>query len=332
MMNKPEFAIASFSYDEDSGGIIALHLLCSRLIELGYSAAIVPLYLPDTGTISARVQRRIGRYGKSFRLGPFNNPTCSWPDASRAVVVYPEVVDGNPVESKTVARWLLHKPGHHTGRIEYGKSDLFFFYQDAFAGQDAMSDAYSRLSLTYYKPVFRDRHMPRSGSCHMWRKGKGKPAVHPSDSMCLDGMSDDEVALVFNTTERFYCYDEYTMYATYAAICGCAPLVVPSEGLTVDTWMPTRSDRLGLGFGVDDEAWARETRSELLEFLQAKRLEEDEMVERLVEKARSARNRSMGGGLARPQPTQTGLPSKRASQWNGERSVYEDGLSHIALP
>jgi hypothetical protein len=144
------------------------------------------------------------------------------------------------------------------------------------------------LTLQWVNPVYRDRGEPRSGSCYLLHKGKHRPIVHDlADSVPLDGLSPEEMADVFNRTEILYCYDLYTMYARYAALCGCVPVVVPDPDLTRDQWVMRPEDRYGVAYGEDDIPWALETRGALADHLRGLRAHEDAMLKRFVAKCRA---------------------------------------------
>jgi hypothetical protein len=94
----------------------------------------------------------------------------------------------------------------------------------------------------------------------MVRKGRDKSFVHPPDAIPLDGLSHDEIAAAFNSTEIFYCYDEATLYSQYAALCGCLSIVIP--GLYPDraAWARARPiARYGVAYGLDDVGHAINT-------------------------------------------------------------------------
>jgi hypothetical protein len=125
----------------------------------------------------------------------------------------------------------------------------------------------------------------RQGSCHMMRKGAGRPLVHDTrDSPCLDGLSHEEIAAEFRRRERFYSYDPFTMYSWYAAICGCIPVVVPLPGVPKLEWIAEEEDRFGIAYGDDDVAWAVATRGKLIARLRDRRSSEDWMVRRFIER------------------------------------------------
>ncbi|MCK9362292.1 MAG: hypothetical protein M0P74_01635 [Syntrophales bacterium] len=44
------------------------------------------------------------------------------------VIIYPEIVNGNPLRAKNVVRWLLNVPGICGGDGKYLNTDMVFFY------------------------------------------------------------------------------------------------------------------------------------------------------------------------------------------------------------
>jgi hypothetical protein len=292
-MGTPKFIIWAPSFDEQSGGGIVLHLLCRRLNELGETALI---WHPDRPPLTHRTWRdrlwavryELGNTKRAYR-NTFGNPVARRRDLAGAIVLYPEIVAGNPLASRTVARWLLHRPGYHTGSIDYGPSDLFFFYQEAFDDAAVTHGRAERLTLTWFHDAYRcTNEGERSGSAYMLRKGKGRPIAHDlNDSILVDDLSHEEKAAVFNRVKYFYCYDLYTMYGLYAALCGCIPIIIPDPGLPKEAWTPSEQDRYGIAYGEGDVASAVATRPKLLERLHQVRAEEDAMTLRFVGRCRA---------------------------------------------
>lgn len=293
-MSRPKFIIWALSFDDTSGGSISLHLLCRRLNELGEQALI---WEPGRPALTNRLDLRewlmafryeIGRTKRLYQRGPFNNPVAKRSDLKDAIVVYPEIVDGDPLGVGKVVRWLLHRPGYHTGRIVYGPDDLFFFYQEAFDDPKLNPFADNRLTLTWLNEAYTDKGSgERSGSAYLMRKGKGRPIVHDlSDSICVDDLTHEARAEVFRRTKYFFSYDLYSMFGIYAALCGCIPVIIPDPALSKEEWTPCETDRYGLAYGLDDVPWAIATRPKLLERLQQVRHEQDQMVKRFVRRCR----------------------------------------------
>lgn len=293
---RPHFIIYGFSYDETSGGAIALHLLCERLNQMGEKALIWPAgrstspLLRALKSFKSRIRRGCRLSDDSFETGPFTNKIATAADLENAIVVYPEVISGNPLNSRSVVRWFLHRPGYHTGEASYGPGELYFFYQDAFNDSAINLDTENRLTLTYLNPAYTNRNPgPRVGTCCLVRKGKDR--VTPQDlegKLCVDQMTHGEIAAAFNHHEYLHSFDTYSMYSVFAAICGCVPVIEPMPGISREQWFPKETDRYGLAYGWDDVGWARETRGLLLERMANDRRQEDRMLEDFVAKCHAS--------------------------------------------
>ncbi|HUZ09428.1 MAG TPA: hypothetical protein VMU76_04600 [Acidimicrobiales bacterium] len=102
------FVIAAPDYTEMHGGVVALHRLCDRLNALGHEAFVVPLG-------SAEGITRTGWRTPLWDRGTLDD----------AVLVYPEIVTGNPLLGRRIVRWLLHRPSWFTGEgMSEGPDDL----------------------------------------------------------------------------------------------------------------------------------------------------------------------------------------------------------------
>lgn len=284
--------VYAFPFDETSGGGIALFALCERLNAFGETALVWPSNFaartfPTTWRQFRTAVGSIVRFmrGWKFDTGPFAVPVARRRDLRDAVVVYPEIVDGNPLGAKYVVRWLLHRPGFHTGRVDYGDDDLFFFYQDAFNDPDYNQNPARRLTITWVNPVYEERGATtREGTCYLVRKGRKRVAEFDlRGQLCVDQLSHADKARVFNEFRYLHSLDEYSMYSLYAAICGCIPVIEPVPGLSREEWFPNEVDRYGLAYGWDDVDWAIRTRGLLLRRIATRRRDEDAMVKRFID-------------------------------------------------
>jgi hypothetical protein len=292
-----KFVIWAPSFEDTTGGIIALHLLCQRLNEAGETAMLWPAgKRPLDARSSLREIASAARWELEkkkrgpYSTGPFANPIAERKDLAGAIVVYPEIVQGNPLRSDRVARWLLHKPGYHTGRTDFGQRDLFFHYQDAFQDPRFGADASNKLSLTWLNEAYRHWNTgERAGSAYLLRKGKGRKIVHDLEgSISIDQLTHEEKAQVFNERKYFISYDLYTLYNLYALICGCLPIVVPDENVSKEEWLADEGDRYGIAYGFDDVDRAMATREKMLERIERIRAGEDAMLRSFVSKCREA--------------------------------------------
>lgn len=270
-----KFVIYSPSFNEGVGGSIVLHRLCDLLNKVGARAYLYPIrpYF-DMRNPVASTKNAIYHfaYGKSsFKTFPgFNTPIASFFDSANAIVVYPEVIHGNPLGARRVVRWLLHKPGFHNEVIGYGAKDVLFYFQEAFNEHELNLTVGGELQVFHVRTDIykRTNYGQRSGTCYMLRKGKGRPIAHElTNSILIDDLSHEETAKIFNQSESFISYDMYTMYSQYAALCGCVSIVVPEEGLSKAAWQPEEGLRLGISYGFDEADWARETQGRMVDYL-----------------------------------------------------------------
>lgn len=106
------FVIAAPDYTNIHGGVVALHRLCDCLNANGYDAFIEPL-------------------GEAIGVTHPGWNTPLWPrrDFDDVIVVYPEIVTGNPLNAARVVRWLLNRPAWFTrSPMEEQDHDLVITY------------------------------------------------------------------------------------------------------------------------------------------------------------------------------------------------------------
>ena len=273
-----KFIIYAPPFDENSGGNLALHRLCDLLNKQGERA-----YIWLWGGQS--------QPHKSGICERFNTPFAKISDLSdNAIVVYPEVVSGNPLMAKNVVRWLLYKPGFFTGEVNYGKDELFFYSQKEFIPPEFNTPEENRLGIWLsFLDVYRQTNYGRrKGTCYILRKGKNRKIVHNiKNSILIDGKSNQEIAEIFNNTKCCISYDLHTAYTAYAALCGCIPIVIPESGLSKEEWCSKEEESYGVAYGFCDIDYAKKTREKLL--LETKQHEKktEESVENFILKCKS---------------------------------------------
>lgn len=290
------FIIYADNFNEDLGGTIALHRLCDILNKVGEKAYLWPFgkavfewRLPLASATRIVGQWYRGHFNKFAVLPGFQTPIASHFNLARSIVIYPEVIDGNPLRAKRVVRWLLHKPGFHTARANFEPTDRFFFYQHAFNDPKLNPDGDNLLRTLFVRDDVYGRVNlgPRHGTCHVFRKGAGRRPVHDvTHSILVDGKSHTELAQIFNDVEMCISYDLYTMYSLFAALCGCISVVVPQEGMSIEQWYPDPADRYGVAYGFDDVPRALATQHLLLPRLKAQEDTANASVREFIRKCR----------------------------------------------
>ena len=299
-----QIVVQTPSFDETSGGAIVLHYLVDRLRNLGFDAYVYPILVleeypewPDLSpvrriiTFIKNIKRRLVLVKKFAQSPSMDTPLASKDILRDAVIVYPEIISGNPLNSNYVVRWLLHKPGFFNKHVVFERDELTFFFQHDFRDGCEWVDPENMLSISWVRDdvYFNQGLTKRSGACRLIRKGNFPGLEVPDDdeAIILDGMSHIEMAQIFNRTKFLFCHDPYTMYCYYAVLCGCVPIIVPYDGLSKEEWRSTALFKYGIAYGLDEAEWAEKTRSKLIDEFSELKSTEDEMIKKFLEKISS---------------------------------------------
>jgi len=114
---KPSFVIYAPRYRSNSGGAIATHKLCDLLNRAGYKASVFPHWMPSVISSRAVTPRSVAWLASRVLRGLYSTnplyrtPAATAADVAQGVVVYPEIIGGNPLRATKYVRWLLHQPG-----------------------------------------------------------------------------------------------------------------------------------------------------------------------------------------------------------------------------
>jgi len=281
---RPEFVVFAPPYDPNVGGYIALHYLCHLLNEVGHKAHLIPFF--NSAEISpidsdslvtklldqrAEIQKSNYKVNAAWNTPIYRRPWRGIAKRDDLVVVYPEVVFGNPLRAKNVARWLLHDPGFHNKQVYFVPGEVHFRFVEMHRAvpmpwieiaEQLLSVAY--MPWEHYQP--RSEDPPRKGTAYILRKGKGKPLVHDlTDSVQVDGMSHAQIGEICRRVKTFISYDTRTTYSLLAAIAGADSVVIPDEGIGEEEWQPDEALRAGIAYGVNRIEESRPHRYRLAE-------------------------------------------------------------------
>ena len=273
-MEKYKYVI--FTPRNNSGGAIVLHNLCKLLTEQGEDAKVLysnrftcknnlfygllyPLLLLLDIALSV-MYKQYKEHSIFVRTG------CSVKGCKRkwypflqknTILIYPEVVFGNPLKADRVVRWLLYYNKHYMNKegkpIGYEKSDLFFAYREVF-NDDKVNPERRILQTPYFDLNMYKRYNygERRGKCYIIRKGNNrtdKPTTF--DGIIIDHLSEQEKVKAFNECEYCISYDTQTEYSTIAAMCGCVSVVVPERGKTRKDYLSENEYGYGIAYGFD---------------------------------------------------------------------------------
>lgn len=210
MSTKIPYLIVTPWYRYYSAGVRMLHALCHHLNENGYKAYV------NTDCINL----------------DWNEESCSAEDypffAENGIIVYPEVVKGNPLNGKIVVRYILNHPGWSGGDKEYPFEDILFTCNKETLGK-YVPDGHI-LCIPLIEDFFRDERLQRNGGCFFVGKGVSVPRIPETKGMKeIIGMNREEVARTLKTSTILITYDNFSLIIEEAKKCGCPVRIVGEE-------------------------------------------------------------------------------------------------------
>ena len=298
---RPRFLVVS--PHQCGGGPVALHLLARMLADLGYDARVFRLRT-DVQHISRPCTRRefLRNYlpfigGKSKQVLDSQEGSVKgcvltdWPYVDDdTIVVYPEIVFGNPLAAKHVVRWFLNCntfKGKYVGEQPHDKDDLFICYWNIFNDYQ-LNPSCRQVRLQYFNHDVYKRwnYGHREGSCFLVRKGCNRrdlPSQVPGT--VIDNLSEIEKVEVLNKCEYFYSFDTATAYSMVAAICGCVSIVIPEAGKKREDYTGGEVKGWGVAYGTSPEEleFARSTCKDLQAYIDSFDIQNHENVHKFLD-------------------------------------------------
>jgi len=221
--NKINIIMYTPPYVNTCGGIMVMHYFC-KLINEKYN---------DTFCAKLFMHNNL-KYKNPFcnnfaRLDEIND---------NCIVIYPEIVSGNPLGAKNVVRWVLLELGIEMPLDHYknwSKSDVIYHWEPID----------KQLSCPFYNNTFTNKNLEnRHKTCYLIKKGillhKNIQYIHPPDSICIDDLSLQEKANIFNECRFFYTYDPNTAYIIFSAACGCIPVIYPIKNISEEEYFKSK--------------------------------------------------------------------------------------------
>jgi hypothetical protein len=161
-------------------------------------------------------------------------------DAVTPILVYPEIVSGNPFGGACVVRYALNYPGALSGDKIFDKRELCFSYSKVLAEHTNYPENILFIPASdtrIFYPATSEKQ--RSGTCFYASKyqnsHKGTLFETTRDSLEItsglaNSQTPEEIAEIFRTSEIFYTY-ENTALAIEATLCGCPAVFLPNAHL-----------------------------------------------------------------------------------------------------
>jgi O-antigen biosynthesis protein len=251
-MKKPSFFncvhspyyIFSPQYSAKSAGGRALHHLCHALNEMGQEAYIIGC---ETECLTLRTP-----------LLSVNDVLRHQQTTMAPIMVYPEVVSGNPLNMPFVVRWLLNQAGH-LGGGDFAEEDMIFSFSASYI--DEHSSAQLLNIPVINNAVFNNENNAfdeyRQGACFYAHKylAKGYKLTEHAEqatSLCQDiALTPQDIADILRRSEVLYCYEPSAIIGE-AVLCGCPVIIIDSPFLTEN--LSEKIVGKGLAYSSDNNA------------------------------------------------------------------------------
>jgi hypothetical protein len=239
------FYIVSPPFTEKSAGVKVLHMLCHALNVTGQRAYMITMNTPPQG----------GETYCSQFVAPALTPEAKHHYATQGIdpiVVYPDIVSGNPLDAKRVVRWLLAPAGAYGGDKAFPATDNVWSYSTRIARAAGSPNVLTcpASDPAVFVPL---AGVDRQGTCfysHKHRLLGGRLTDDVSHSTEITRqMPRAEVISLLQRSERFYTYED-TFLIMEAVLCGCPAVLLPSENFKESH---TLED-----FGTNGVAWGND--------------------------------------------------------------------------
>lgn len=146
------------------------------------------------------------------------------------IVIYPEIIEGNPLRFRNVARYILQDPKF------WGMSDAFDKREMLFAFD---SFCYPNIPLlradTIERNLFFDSHTPKDVNCYfVYKRGKFRevPEIEGWTEINMHWPeSREELAKFLQRTKYLYSYDCCSSVLAEAKLCGAEVKIITNDGI-----------------------------------------------------------------------------------------------------
>jgi predicted O-linked N-acetylglucosamine transferase (SPINDLY family) len=221
-IKQQKFLVVAPSYTSKSAGIVVMHTLCHDLNALGYPTALV---LSDVKDVTYSNNPKY--FGPNLDYYAINGEAELQQFIEEGIVIYPEIVKGNPLKAKKVVRYVLNTEGFVAkNKMNESANDFILAFSPVYhENPHALL-----MKLNHFSGFNDDNTLPAlQRTMDMTYIGKG----HRHQCKVVAGTVElsrtwpttkDEVAILMRNTRYFYTWDYRTQTVTDALMCGAIPI------------------------------------------------------------------------------------------------------------
>ncbi len=221
--NPIKFIVLAPQYNHKSAGICVLHKLCDSLNRLGHFATMV-LSLPENYQYSSNQRFYKSNDEIYFLKDIYEYQTF----LNEGVVIYPEIVTGNPLNAPRVVRYMLNKEGNVAGNKTLASDKDFIL---AFS-KEFHSNPHAVLTCINNNPIFSDENTAPVEKRTLNLTYVGKGSTHQVCSIIPNSVEINrqypvnkaELAILLKNTRYFFSWDTVSQINIDALFSGAIPV------------------------------------------------------------------------------------------------------------
>lgn len=205
---KKNYIICAPPYGK-SAGVRALYVLAESLMKEGFSVFIFPCALYKDGFYY------IDKITDEMRTND--------------IVIYPEIIMGNPLRFKNVVRYVLYYPGRHGGASTYHHSEQIITWDENYYPHVPVLT----FPLTDIKLFYND-NSPKLHNCYFVYKGtfRDVPEIHNAIEITMDFPAlREDLGKLLRSTDILYSYDDKTALLDEAVACGVNVKIITQDNI-----------------------------------------------------------------------------------------------------
>ena len=227
MIRLPQIFIATPLFNEGSDGVKVLHYLCHSFNKSGMKSSLVFIDPRDPSNNSFIAAIENQGINKEYQTPVVKN--LNEIDLENDVIIYPEIVQGNPLNCRNVVRYFLNKNGFITGtsvKINSGEFilsfqkifepnahfNLYFTMQDEqlIPSREAIKGLGKNISLTHIGKGSKYGNTERVGGTIGldWKKSK------------------EEYFILLESAKYLFTWDPLSGVVYDAVLRGCIPVII----------------------------------------------------------------------------------------------------------
>jgi hypothetical protein len=243
-----------------NGGLMALHKLAYEIADRGYKVVIFtePMFKHENISVINSTYNVIDGH-HIFHWEGFTYPY------ENTITIYPEIIKGNPINTKHVVRWLLYEPQTEVENT-FLETDYIFNYSSHFS-KNLKSISELTTLVTNSDIFYNFNSTQRKGYCYI--SGKKEPkdykkVITDYNADVLNGWQLngglEYLNKKFNKYKYFLTYDDKTYFTILASLSGLIPIIIPQDNrLPIEFRQENPIQNCGVAYGFEDIEWAIKT-------------------------------------------------------------------------